>query len=119
MGKGIATHFKHLFGGVSVLKAQNRNVGHVAILTPLTAPRVEPHPAVYLITKQRYYGKPTLATLRASLVDLRRVCEEMGISELAMPRIGCGLDALRWDAVVSMLKEVFQGTEMRVHVFHI
>ncbi len=44
----------------------------------------------YLITKQRYYHRPTLATLQASSYSMKQHMRH-GVMQLAMPKIGCGL----------------------------
>lgn len=52
-----------------------------------------------LVTKPQYWSKPTYATMRRALTDMKDVCEEHGITKVAMPLIGCGLDRLKWDEV--------------------
>lgn len=61
MGKGIAVRFKNLFGRVDELRAQEKDVGQVAVLPPLVDG--DKRHIFYLITKERYFGKPTYATL--------------------------------------------------------
>lgn len=53
----------------------------------------------YLVTKARAWDKPTYGDLADALADLADQCEEEGIAELAMPKIGCGLDGLKWPKV--------------------
>lgn len=70
-----------------------------------------------LVTKERYYKKPTLETLGSALLDLRRHIEERGITRLAMPRIGCGLDRLNWDDVRELILETFKNTRVDILVY--
>lgn len=72
--------------------------------------------AANLVTKERYFHKPTLETLRQSLEDLRVQALERGLKKLAMPKIGCGLDKLKWDDVNAVIKEVFKDTEIQILV---
>lgn len=66
MSKGIATEFKRLFGGVDELKAQQKQIGHVGYLD-----RPPRQGIFYLITKNYYWGKPTMESLETSLLELR------------------------------------------------
>jgi len=36
-----------------------------------------------------------------------------------MPRIGCGLDKLKWDRVVAMIREVFADVDMAITVYYL
>lgn len=71
-----------------------------------------------LITKEKYWQKPTYDTLKTALEDSKRVCnlvERDGL-KLAMPKIGCGLDKLKWDKVKQIIKEVFTDTDIEILV---
>ena len=72
--------------------------------------------AANLVTKERYFHKPTLETLRQSLEDLRGQALERGLKKLAMPKIGCGLDKLQWNDVREIIKDVFKDTEIEILV---
>lgn len=72
--------------------------------------------AANLVTKERYFHKPTLETLRQSLEDLHGQVLERGLKKLAMPKIGCGLDKLQWDDVREVIKDVFKDTEIEILV---
>ena len=67
-----------------------------------------------LVTKSRVYFKPTYDDLYDSLVDMKEQCENLDITKLAMPRIGCGLDGLNWDTVEKIIKEIFGNTKMEI-----
>ncbi len=69
-----------------------------------------------LVTKQRYFHKPTLETLRQSLEDLREQAAERNLKKLAMPKIGCGLDKLKWEDVSTAIKEIFGETDIEILV---
>ena len=72
-----------------------------------------------LVTKERYFHKPTLETLRQSLEDLRRQALEMKLQRLAMPKIGCGLDKLEWIDVCEIIQEVFAEMNISIVVRYI
>lgn len=69
-----------------------------------------------LVTKERYFHKPTLETLRQSLEDFYKQALEMRLKKIAMPKIGCGLDKLDWTDVQTVIKEVFNDTEIGILV---
>ena len=37
-----------------------------------------------------------------------------GVKKIAMPKIGCGLDRLNWNIVRSIIKEVFEDTDIEI-----
>lgn len=41
-----------------------------------------------------------------------------GITKLAMPRIGCGLDRLEWSIVSLILEDIFKDTTCDVIVYN-
>lgn len=70
-----------------------------------------------LITKELYYQKPIYQSLKGSLEDLKRIVDNQGITKLAMPRIGCGIDGLDWDKVQLLLKSTFDRSEVEIRVY--
>ena len=113
MGKGIAVLFKRKFKGVDTLRKQNVQVGGVGVL--LRQNRY----VYYLITKERYFHKPTYGTLTASLQSMCSHAVSNQVKHIAMPKIGCGLDRLQWNQVESIIKSVFKGTNIRVTVYEL
>lgn len=69
-----------------------------------------------LITKERYYHKPTYGSLAVALTHMKYQCEINNISKVAMPLIGCGLDKLRWTTVSEMIKDIFRDTDIEILV---
>lgn len=101
------------FGRVDDLLSQRKTVGQVAYLK-------DSHRFIfYLVTKQRYFNKPTEYTLHASLLDLRDKCKTLGVTKLAMPRIGCGLDGLKWPLVFHLVQEVFGNCGMEITIYSV
>lgn len=93
------------------MKAQNTQVGGVAVL------KRQDRFVYYLITKESYFNKPTYETLHLSLQSLRNHAKVNEVQQLAMPRIGCGLDGLQWPKVKDLIEEVFRDTEIQVNVW--
>ena len=69
-----------------------------------------------LITKERYFQKPTYESLRGALECMKTLCGEKGVRRVAMPVIGCGLDRLEWEKVSAIIREVFSDTGVEVLV---
>lgn len=113
MGKGIAAQFKNIFGNIYVLEKQNRKVGEVAYLS------LEDRFIFNLITKDRYFNKPTYESLRMSLTNLRLLCEHYNITKLAMPKIGCGLDRLHWPLVENIIKSIFANSKIQISIYYL
>lgn len=107
----FVSFLRDLFGGMAELKAQNTQVGGVAVL------KRQDRFVYYLITKESYFNKPTYETLHLSLQSLRNHLILNEVQQLAMPRIGCGLDGLQWPKVKDLIEEVFRDTEIQVNVW--
>lgn len=67
-----------------------------------------------LITKEKFWHKPTLLTLKQSLLSLKE--HLIGGDKIAMPKIGCGLDRLNWQDVEQIIIEVFADTDVEILV---
>lgn len=69
-----------------------------------------------LVTKALYYQKPTLKTLIEALEDMRGYLPLHGVKKIAMPKIGCGLDRLKWSDVENIIRELFAETDVEILV---
>lgn len=69
-----------------------------------------------LITKRNYWDKPTLQTLKNSLEWMKEDALYSGVRKIAMPKIGCGLDRLKWDDVSRLIQEMFEDTDIEILV---
>lgn len=86
-------------GGVAVLKDKDRFIYN-------------------LITKEKYFNKPTYQTMHSSLEAMRVHMEKNSVQKLAIPRIGCGLDGLIWKKVKDQLGEVFKDVDIDITVYN-
>ena len=71
----------------------------------------------HLVTKQKYFNKPTYSTLRASLERMRTHAENNNIPRISMLCIGTGLDQLDWDKVKLLIQETFRTSPAQVVVY--
>ena len=70
---------------------------------------------VELVTKDRYWNKPTLADFEGALADGFAKTE----GAVLMPKIGCGLDRLPWETQVwPLVQKHAKGREVVVAVLH-
>lgn len=114
MGAGIAKLFREKYGNVDILKKQNKQIGEVAVLEK------DDTFIYYLITKEKYWYKPTLETLEMSLVSMRehfiKNRTEKMKNEIYLPLLGCGLDKLSWSDVKVLLNKTFSDTDIQLYV---
>lgn len=72
-----------------------------------------------MITKPKYYHKPTYDCFERALNSLKQSCLKFKVNELAMPRIGCGLDQLNWDLVKRLIDDIFHDTNIKITIYSI
>lgn len=105
LGKGIAKIFNNKFDMSRKLNALGNH----------TYPDCIPVGRVYnLVTKDKYFNKPTYASLANSLALMRSYMLNSGLYKVAMPKIGCGLDRLDWDKVKVIIESVFGDTDIMI-----
>lgn len=86
-------------GGVAILKDQDRFIYN-------------------LITKEKYFNKPTYQTMHSSLEAMKEHMEKNGVQKLSIPKIGCGLDGLVWKKVQDQLEDIFKDTDTEITVYN-
>ena len=69
-----------------------------------------------LITKRNYWNKPTYETLTQALMHMNTLVINNGVTKIAMPLIGCGLDRLEWGKVSAIIKDVFEDVNVEILV---
>ena len=67
-----------------------------------------------LVTKEKYSDKPDLQTLATSLQSMQSHATMHGVSTIAIPKIGCGLDQMNWQDVVKLLREIFAYSDIQI-----
>ena len=109
LGAGIAVQFDKRYN----MRSKLNKIGYVGFPQVLLIDNV-----FNLITKERYYHKPTNFTIRATLIKMCDICKSNNINKLAMPKIGCGLDRLQWGEVSQMIKDVFQNMDIEIRIYY-
>lgn len=112
MSAGVAVHFKNRYGHQASLRAEGWAVGTVA------RRKVEDKYIFYLVTKPRYFQKPTYGSLWLTLVQLARWTELLGLRSMSIPPISCVRDRLDWGRVRDLIGEAFRGADITITVYH-
>ena len=116
MGKGIVVEFNKRFNMKSILQQKYPDYINIWHHKRIIGDCILENRVFNLITKERYWNKPTYETLTAALLKMKQLCIAYNIKKVAMPTIGCGLDRLEWHKVSNCLKEIFKDTEIEILV---
>ncbi|MCQ2968549.1 MAG: macro domain-containing protein [Clostridium sp.] len=107
LGAGIAVQFNKHFNMRSILKYKYPTYSWD------NGDCILENTVFNLVTKEKYWHKPTYNTLEKSLIKMRDIALQKNIKNIAMPLIGCGLDRLDWDQVKSIIENVFNDTDIQ------
>ena len=116
MGKGIVIEFNNRFNMKRKLKSKYPNYLKEYSEENRCGDCILDGRVLNLITKERYYQKPTYKSLEQSLQAMKNICSHRKVQKIAMPMIGCGLDKLEWDRVSQIIKNIFGDTDMEILV---
>lgn len=72
-----------------------------------------------LITKDKYWHKPTYNSIETALVLMKEIVIMNNIKFIAMPKIGCGLDRLQWDKVKEIIINTFKDIDLEILVCYL
>ena len=103
MHRGIARQFSEKFGNIPYIKTQASAGTSMAVIRLQNGSFI-----YYLITKEKYFQKPTLSSLERSLEGMRSHAKSHGVSHICIPEIGAGLDKLSWKDVENTIWKVFR-----------
>ena len=115
MGKGIAVEFNKKFDMKRKLQSKYPDYINSWQLY-LVGDCLLEGKVLNLVTKERYFHKPTYFSLKIALEICVLVCGEFNIKKIAMPLIGSGLDKLQWSKVTKIIQEVFEDTDIEILV---
>lgn len=116
MGAGIAVEFNRRFDEKNHLRQRFPNYQSCFRNMGLQADCILDGRVLNLVTKERYFHKPTLKSMYGSLRVMKDICTDSNITKIAMPTIGAGLDRLSWNDVSELIKKVFNDTNVEILV---
>ena len=120
MGKGIALQFKNAFptnfkAYEAACKKQAVRLGEVFVFD--NGQLMPPRWIINFPTKGHWRARSRIRDVADGLDDLRDVIEELEISSIALPPLGCGHGGLDWDEVRSLIKERLGDLDVVVHLY--
>lgn len=117
LGAGIAKEFAKRGVKSELIKVHGNKALWCGAGYALTTNATDYKGEINLITKEYYWDKPTNKSLMESLIAVKTLISfRSDVTHIAMPRIGCGLDGLKWKDVSAIIKEVFKDTDVEILV---
>jgi hypothetical protein len=116
MGKGIVVEFNKRFDMKRILQTKYPDFINQWSHNNWTFQCILEGRVFNLITKERYFHKPTYESLTGALVFMKYWATVHGVTKIAMPVIGCGLDRLEWTKVSEIIQDVFKATDIEILV---
>ena len=113
MFRGISVQFIELYPELRDLRGQgDREVGTVV-------PVNLGGKFIYnLITKHRFWNKPTCASIYSSLRSMKYHAIEFKVSDIAMPFLGAGCDKMDfYNDVLPLVEDLFKDTSINIHIY--
>lgn len=116
MGAGIAVQFNKRFDMKNKLIKYNPDYFNKFRSEGIHGDCILQDKVFNLVTKERYWDKPTYTSLFEALTQMHTLCAMGDVRKIAMPTIGAGLDKLDWDKVSTLVKGVFKDTDIEILV---
>lgn len=116
MGKGIVVEFNKRYDMKKKLQKKYPDYLNQFTHKKISGDCILEDNVFNLITKERYYQKPTMKTMNLALTKMKEICLTNNIHKIAMPTIGAGLDKLSWDSVSKEIQSIFRDTDIEILV---
>ena len=85
--------------------------------SPLFVQQIEDRFFYHLVTKKRFFQKPTYDSLQQSLEAMTNNANKYKVTQISMPKAGCGLDRLEWYKVERLIKEICAQSNLTITVY--
>lgn len=118
LGAGIARQFQSRFGTRDELKERCHDYKFIDGDCLGTGTR-DTRAVFNLVTKAHFWEKPTYKSLEEALITMRFIAYISGYNKIAMPKIGCGLDGLKWSKVKTIIHRVFETSDVDILICYI
>jgi O-acetyl-ADP-ribose deacetylase (regulator of RNase III) len=120
MGKGIAIKFKEIYP--NMFKTY-KSLCHKEILKPgdclFYQSIKEDLPSVFNLVTQDNIFQAKAEFLNISIREMYVTSREKGITDIAMPEIGCGLGSLNLDDLISCLQPFVEDSKHHITIYSI
>ena len=107
MSAGIARSFKRKF---PYSFPENTN-------SPFFVQQLDDRCIYHLVTKKRFFLKPTYDSLRQSLEAMTHHANKHKVTHISMPKTSCGLDRLEWDKAECLIKKLCAQSNLTITVY--
>lgn len=111
LGAGVARELQQKFNFRNQILAVRRSMPSLVVTYGQRT-------VLNLITKWRYFEKPTLNNFKRALLALRVFVLQNNIQEIATVRLGTGLDGLAFADVLEALTTVFYDVNVKVYMYY-
>ena len=110
--KGISVQFLRMYPQLHSLRSETVTLGSAE---PVKVDKI----FIYnLISKPTYWSKPKLKIFEETLMSMFNHACSNGVTDIAAPRLGSGLDKLDFDHnVYPLILKYFGSTRVNLHVF--
>ena len=114
MSKGFADFLSHRIPRLrSICRKARLFLGQVYLFWDSSGKRY-----IYnFVTKEKFYDKPNLSTLSKTFEAMKVHASMNGVSTIAIPKLGCGLDQMNWQEVVKLLPDIFTHADVQLVVY--
>lgn len=124
MGMGIAKEFDKKYRDLKPILIETIKANEITYPITISVPiefLEDGDPSIIhnLITKEKYWHKPSYFTITECIKQLVYQCKRYNTKYLAMPKIGCGLDKLSWNKVRSIIEEEFSDMDIEIMVIYL
>ena len=85
--------------------------------SPIFVQQIEDRFIYHLLTKKHFFQKPTYDSLRQSLEAMTNHATKPKLTQLSIPKAGCGLDRLEWHKFERLIKETFAQSNLTITVY--
>lgn len=121
MGKGIALQFKQAYPENFRHYEKACKTGEVQpgrMFTVATGSLFNPRYIINFPTKRHWKGKSKIEDIKSGLVALVAEVQQLGITSIAIPPLGCGNGALNWSEVKPLIESAFaQLSDIEIIIF--
>ena len=85
--------------------------------SPLSVQQVKDRFIYYLVTKKRFFQKPTYDSLRQSLEAMTKHANNQKVIHISMPKAGGGLDRLEWHKIERLIRKICAQSNLTITVY--